>query len=410
MDKEFPASFLWGASISSYQCEGGNLRADWFQWEKEKNLTPAGAACNHYRFFDNDFLLARSLHLNALRISLEWSRIEPERGIYDEAVVAHYQKVIDSLLACKLTPFVTLHHFTNPQWFADGQGWLNPANIDHFVAYVKKIVGLLKEKVEFWLIFNEPLVYVYNGFISGLWPPGGRSFSDAAKVLDNMVRAYVMAYDEIKSLYEPGGKEPKVSLTKHMRLFSPRPGALKTLNSLSAFYRSRVFNYQLLDTLRSRGKLDFLGINYYCKEYVSFRGLLGRSCSYSKAQERRNSLGWYVDAGAFYNILMSLKKYKLPVYITENGTTEKQAYLYSDYLRSHLRSLYDAYNKGLDIAGYFWWSLLDNFEWDQGFTPRFGLIEVNYQSFRRSKKQLAHIYADICRKGSKAINDELNGF
>ncbi len=409
MYKEFPSSFFWGASISSYQCEGGNFNADWFFWEKQKNLVSAGQSCNHYRFFNSDFRLARSLNLNSLRISLEWSRIESEKGVYNDEAIAHYKEVVASIASCGLKPFITLHHFTNPQWFLERGGWLESANIDCFVSYVKTMVEALKERVEFWLIFNEPLVYIYNGFLSGLWPPGVKSLREARKALSNMTKAYELAYDEIKGIYQGGNLKVKVSLTKHMRVFSGCPGSFRGLNNLSSFYRSRVFNYQLIDKLSRNKKLDFLAINYYCKEFVKFNGLLGRACSCSKHKERKNYLGWYVDPLGFYKILMSLKKYKLPVYVTENGTTEQQSYLYADYLRSHLRSLYDAYNKGLDVRGYFWWSLLDNFEWDKGFDPRFGLIEVDYTNFRRVKKQFAFIYSDICKRGSAAINDQADG-
>jgi beta-glucosidase len=410
MHKDFPDSFFWGASTSSYQCEGGNVNADWFFWEKERNLTPAGQSCNHYRFFNNDFQLAKSLNLNSLRISLEWSRIEPDMGIYSDEAISHYQEAIDSLISLNLKPFVTLHHFTNPQWFIERGGWSNSANIDYFISYVKTVVKAFKGKVEFWLIFNEPLVYIYNGFISGIWPPGIKSFSSARAALANMVKAYEIAYDHIKDSYKDSSFEVKVSLTKHMRVFSGCSGLLSGLNSLSSFYRSRLFNYQLLDELSQKKKMDFLAINYYCKEFVRFNGLLGYACSCDKHKERKNHLGWYVDALGFYKILMSLKKYKLPVYITENGTTEQQSYLYSDYLKTHLRSLYNAYNKGLDVRGYFWWSLLDNFEWDKGFDPRFGLIEIDYKNFRRIKKPFAYIYSNICRRGSAALNDQEDGF
>src|SRR4030042_1167432 len=154
MHVQFPPSFLWGAALSSYQCEGGNLRCDWHDWELARGLTKAGLACNHYHSFDSDFKSARLLSLNALRISLEWSRVHLESKQFSPEELEHYRQVFDSLQSYRLKPVVALHHFTNPLWFMKGGGWLKPANVDSFLSYLKTVVEAFKEHVRLWLIFN----------------------------------------------------------------------------------------------------------------------------------------------------------------------------------------------------------------------------------------------------------------
>ncbi|MBU2473303.1 MAG: glycoside hydrolase family 1 protein [Candidatus Omnitrophica bacterium] len=391
----FPSNFLWGASLSSYQCEGANLNSDWYFWEKEKGLELCGLACDHYHHYDQDFRLARSLNLKALRISIEWSRICPYPEVFSQKELQHYSSVIDSLLKHNLKPVVTLHHFTNPLWFSDREGWLCSKNIDSFLEYLRKTVETLKDRVDTWIIFNEPLVYAYQGFITGSWPPGERSFPKAKKVLANILEAYCRGYEEIKQIY---GRQPvSVSLAKHLRVFEAVPGLGFPLNSIAVGLRDRIFNWQALDYLAKRKKLDFIGLNYYCREYVQAGGLFGCESNYQPKAGRKNHLGWDIYPQGFLDILVELGKYKLPVMITENGTAETEDRFYQEYLLSHLKSLAQAQAKGVDVAGYFWWSLLDNFEWDKGFKPRFGLFEVDYKTLTRISRPFAQTYAKICQ-------------
>lgn len=403
MQIQFPSSFLWGASLSSYQCEGGNFNSDWYLWEKEKKLEPAGCACNHYYLYKRDSQLARSMHLNSLRFSLEWGRIYPEKSFLQEEELAHYYEVVSTLLSCNLKPLITLHHFTNPIWFVNRGGWLVSKNIDFFLAYLRKVVNALKEKVEYWLIFNEPLVYIYNSFIQGIWPPGIKSIRQARKVLGNILTAYSLGYQEIKRIYKDLPNPAQVSLAKHLRIFSPCPEFSLGLNSFSSFLREKIFNFSLLEYLRKRNCLDFLAINYYCKEYVKFNGIFGEECAHKFHWPRRNYLGWYIYPEGLYEILCKSKKFNLPIIITENGTAEDEDSLYGDYLLAHLRSLGKAVLSGIDVRGYLWWSLLDNFEWDKGFKCRFGLAEVDYNNFQRKVRPFAFTYSRICRENKLEI-------
>ncbi len=403
MQIEFPSSFLWGAALSSYQCEGGNYNSDWYLWEKQKQLTSAGIACDHYHLFDRDFQLARSLNLNSLRLSLEWARICPDSSSISAPELAHYVKVVDTLRKHGLKPIVTLHHFTNPVWFANSGGWLNPENVDGFLRFLKAAVESLKGKVDFWLIFNEPLVYIYNGFVQGCWPPGKSSLRLVKKVVTNMVAAYCQGYQEIKNIYRQAGLTAQVSLAKHTLVFSGCPGLMLPFNSFTAFCRSKIFNFRLLDYLEKKRCLDFIALNYYCKYYSRFGGLLGRECSHGGHKERRNSLDWSVYPQGIYAITKILKKFGLPILVTENGTSEIDERFYRDFLLSHLKNLHRALTEGADVIGYLWWSLLDNFEWDKGYQHRFGLIEVDYYNLKRRIKPFAYTYAKICKENKLSL-------
>ena len=398
MQIQFPSHFLWGAALSSYQCEGGNSNSDWYLWEKEKGLTNSASACKHYHLFEKDFQLAGSLNLNSLRISLEWSRIHPDATAFSQGELAHYREVVDALINYKLKPIITLHHFTNPLWFVKKGGWSEAKNVDYFLSFLKKTVEALKDKVDLWIIFNEPLIYIYNSFIRGIWPPGGRSLFQAKRVLNNILAAHLTGYQEIKRIYRDSKVHPQVSMAKSLRVFSPCPGPNFILNSLTAGLRSQLFNFRILNYLTKKNALDFIGLNYYCREFSKFKGLIGEESDYKPEGGRQNYLGWNVYPRGFYKLLKKLKRYNLPIIITENGTAESEDSFYEDFLIEHLKSLAKAMKEGVDIRGYLWWSLMDNFEWDKGFGPRFGLAEVNYSTFERKLKPFAYTYGKICRE------------
>jgi beta-glucosidase len=402
MQIEFPPLFLWGAAISSYQTEGQNYNSDWALWEKKFNLEAAGKTTNHYNLFEKDFASAKELNLKTLRISLEWSRLCPSQNNFAQEEFSHYKNVLNSLNGLEILPIVTLHHFTNPVWFAQKDGWQNSGNVDFFLRYLKKTVEYFKHDVKYWLIFNEPLVYVYNGFVRGNWPPGIKSISQARKVLSHIVSAYKTGYQEIKNIYRQSSLACEVSFAKHIRYFCACPSFNLGQNFISSFARHKMFNHGLLEELCSARCVDFIALNYYCKEYVQFKGIIGQECSHSH-KERKNYLGWHVYPQGLHKLLISVKKWDLPVFVMENGTAESENLFYEDYLRTHILSVYKALQAGVKVKGYLWWSLLDNFEWDKGFGPRFGLIEVNYQTFERRIKPFAYNYAKICRENKVDI-------
>ena len=392
---KFPSEFLWGASISSYQTEGSNYASDWYAWEKKHSLEPAGKSANHYNIFRDDISLARSLGHNAMRFSVEWARIYHSKSFISHLELQHYLDVLSFMKSKSIIPIVTLHHFTNPIWFAERGGWLRPKSVDEFLSYVGIVVSYLKDYVRYWIVFNEPLVYIYNGFIRGIWPPGEKSVRQARRALGNIIKAYILAYGEIKHIY--GKDKPYVSIAKNMRVFSPCFHFNAGQNNIFAYLRSRLFNFNIIGRLINEQCLDFIGLNYYCREFVrAGRTVLGFECKDSHHKDSKNTLGWFIYPYGLYLLLMKLKKYNIPIIITENGTSEDNDNAYYNFMRSHIENMAKAVYSGADVKGYFWWSLLDNFEWDKGYKHRFGLAKVDFDTFERKPRKFALEYKKIC--------------
>lgn len=415
-------SFLWGAATSAHQVEGDNHRNDWWEWEQAgKVAEPSGVACDHFRRFREDIALTASLGHNAHRFSLEWSRLEPESGAWDESAARHYLEVFQELRARNIEPVVTLHHFTHPQWFAREGGWLGPRAVEYFSRYVLRAVKAFGPFVRFWITINEPLLYAYHAYLIGVWPPGIRDFVSTLRVFRTLILAHVEAYRVIHDGYRHGGGGPVwVSVAKHMIHFEPCRS--RSLADRSAVYlRNWFFNDLWFNALTSgflffpgifceslprRKTLDYLGINYYFRSYIRHAGFggtqgLGASCdsAHHQGQIREvNMMGWDVCPEGLYRLLMRLKRYRLPVMITENGICTLEDSQRERFVREHLGAVQKAMAGGCPVAGYFYWSLLDNFEWAHGFGPRFGLVEVDYGSQKRKVRASAYVLSDCCRK------------
>ncbi len=391
----FPHNFLWGSSISSYQTEGGNTNSDWFLWEKKHSLERAGKSTDHFHLFKKDISLASLLSHNAFRFSLEWSRIYPQKKLLFYEALNHYREVIHLLKENNIIPIVTLHHFTNPIWFAQEGGWLNYKLIDEFIDYVRNVVIFFKKDVTYWLVFNEPLVYIYNGFIRGIWPPGLKSIKKSLSALKNILKAYILSYEEIKNIYR--GRTSYVSLAKNMRVFMPCFYMNFFQNNLYSFLRSYLFNFNILNYLTTRKYLDFIALNYYCGEFVKGDfSLWGRECKDPHHSLKRNALGWLIYPQGLYQLLKRLKSYFIPIIITENGTAGSSEDEYLPFLISHIKSIAKAISEKVLIKGYFWWSLIDNFEWHCGYKYKFGLASVDFNDFSRKIRPFAWEYKKIC--------------
>ncbi|MCX7661583.1 MAG: glycoside hydrolase family 1 protein [Candidatus Omnitrophica bacterium] len=405
---KFPPHFLWGASISSYQTEGDNLYSDWWEWEKKKDLISSGRATEHYRLYKKDFYLAKELNLSALRLSIEWSRIQPKKNFFSKEEIKHYLEVIKTLRSLGIIPVVTLHHFTNPIWFAKEGGWLNPKTADYFLLYAQKIVEEFSRFIEYWITINEPLVYLTYGYLLGVWPPGEKSFFKAKKVLNNLIKAHLKIYDFVHRFYKKNHlPEPKISIAQNMLKFFICKDNFK--NRLAYYLRDKFFNFYLLDKLTSLGVLDFIGINYYTRQLIDIEGfslkdLFFSTCNKGHDSLIKSSLGWEIYPEGLYDLLLKLKRYNLSIIILENGIATSNDNLRWEYIKEHLKSIYLAMEKGAKVEGYFYWSLIDNFEWDKGFEPRFGLIEVNYSDFSRKIRDSALNFSQICKTG--VLNEE----
>ena len=400
---KFPENFLWGAATSAYQVEGNNVNADWWAWEKEAGKTPSGAACRHYELYEQDFDLAKNLNHNAHRLSIEWARVEPEEGKFSEKELKHYADVIRALKARAIEPVVTLHHFTNPLWLAKSGGWENKKSISYFLRYADVVVRALGKDVHTWITINEPTIFASHAYLFGAWPPQGRSYRRAKTVYDNCISAHIKTYRLIRKIYsELSLPEPMASISQHMQVFIPCTPNLK--NRFAAYLRHKWYNEDFIDKAVRSNALDFIGLNYYSRQLVDLTkwgigNFTFETCQKGHDPVKKNSLGWDIYPEGLYQLLLKLKKYNLPVMITENGVCTSDDDLRWEFIAGHLKSIHRALGQGVAVSGYLYWSLLDNFEWDKGFGPRFGLIDVDYATFKRTLRPSALKFAQVCKIG-----------
>ena len=418
----WPVPFLWGTSTSSHQIEGNNRANDWWAWEQAGRLKePSGKACDHVHRFRQDFDIISSLGHNAYRFSLEWSRFEPEEGRWNEEAFKFYDEIFQELAKRKIEPIVTLHHFTNPEWFAQKGGWVQNDTIRYFSRYVRKVIQRYGKYVRFWITINEPLVYLYHGFYAGVWPPGIQSFKDSMRVFRHQVMAHAEAYRVIHQYYkEELHKNVWVSFAMHMSHFTPcRSNSV--MDQWAVFIRNWFANELFLNAVTSgflffpgifceflpmKHCLDFIGLNYYTRDFVRFSALsginfVGMVCDKGHHRDQiqeLNSMGWEVYAEGLYRVLKQLRKYHLPIMITENGIATNDDQQRARFIENHLGSVERARAEGSPVTGYFYWSLLDNFEWAHGFDPRFGIVHVNFETQERKIRESAQVLGRLCRK------------
>jgi beta-glucosidase len=402
----FPAGFLWGAATAAHQVEGDNRSNDWWPFEQAGKLPfKSGDACRHYELFERDFELARAMGHNAHRFSIEWSRIEPRQGEWDLAAIRHYREVIEALRQRGMEPLVTLHHFTNPAWFADAGGWLVRRNVGHFARYTEFVAKHLGDRVRWWLTINEPTVYAKNAFVTGHWPPCRQGdWWAASRAIGNMGRAHRVAYD-ILHRHRP---DALVGFPHSAPLVMPRQPA-RPVDRSCAWLRYLVLPgvpLVLLGGARRR-RLDFIGLNYYCRTLVHWeaRGtaaLFGRDWLEDDQGEPRvfSDIGWEIYPAGLRWQLARFARYGVPVLVTENGLATADEAQRLEFLRSHLHSLAEASADGIAIAGYLYWSLMDNFEWSLGTEPRFGLAATDFTTQERVPRPAAAYFAEVCKKNA----------
>ena len=400
---KFPQNFLWGAATSSYQIEGNNSNSDWWLWEKNVGKEQSGCACRHYELYEKDFDLAKGLNHNTHRLSIEWARVEPQEGKFSQEELKHYVNVIIALRERNIEPMVTLHHFTNPIWFSESGGWENRNSVEKFLRYCDVVTRALAKHVRYWITINEPTIYISHSFMWGAWPPQKRSNLKAKAVHDHLIEAHIEAYRMMNTIYhELNMAKPSISISQHMQAVIPCTQSLR--NRLAVRLRDWIINFEILDRLIKSKTMDFIGVNYYSRQLVdvtSWRigNLLMEVCRKNHDPVKKNSLGWDIYPEGLYQVLLKLKKYHLPVVITENGICTSDDSLRWEFLSEHLRSIHKAMEEGVNVGGYLYWSLLDNFEWDKGFGPRFGLVDVDYDSYQRTVRESARKFGQVCKTG-----------
>lgn len=403
----FPKGFFWGASTSSHQVEGNN-KNDWSEWEKknadklakeaknqwgdlqaqkfpgmlQKENYISGKAAGHYFSYEKDFDIAKSLGHNAHRLSIEWSRIEPEEGKFNEEEIKHYKMVLIALKERGIEPFVTLWHWTLPLWVSEKGGFENKETIKFFARYVKKMSDVFSNDISFWITLNEPEVFASHAYLKGNWPPQKTKYLAYRKVIRNLVSAHKEAYNIIKDK----NKNAKICVAKHNIYFE----AVKNrfLNKVLKRIADAWWNDWFLKKIS--GYQDIISLNNYHYKSINF--------GHKKNKTKEVSdMGWELDPKALSLVARELKKYNLPIYVTEHGLADADDSRREWFLRESLKYLCEAIEDGADVRGYLYWSLLDNFEWDKGFWPRFGLLEVNYETMERKIRKSALKYAKICK-------------
>jgi beta-glucosidase len=416
----FPKHFLWGTAAAAHQVEGNNHNS-WTEWEKLPGKivdgSRSGAACDHYRRYEKDFDDLKRLNHNTYRLSVEWSRLEPEPGKWNGRELDHYRSVLAALAKRGIEPMVTLHHFTNPVWFERMGAFEHDESPEIFARFAAKAAEELGRGVRLWCTINEPVVYAYEGYLSGIWPPGQSDFGLAVQVLRRLLRAHVLAYESLHRLLGP---TVSVGIAKHFRIFDPfRPG--HPGDRLAARINDFAFNKAFLIALsrgvlypplgarkrvrRYENTLDFIGVNYYTREMVRFdrrRGGAMFSELLTKPGAPRNSLGWEIYPVGLFRILSYCSRFGLPIYVTENGTTAADDAARREFIAAHLEAVHRAIRSGADVRGYYYWSNLDNFEWAEGYTARFGLIDVNYKTQNRTIRESGRFLAEVARRNALA--------
>ncbi|HEX3554001.1 MAG TPA: GH1 family beta-glucosidase [Thermoanaerobaculia bacterium] len=445
MSFSFPDGFLWGAATSAYQVEGSPL-ADgagpsiWHRFTRTPWLVPSGdngdVACDHYRRYPEDVRLMRELGLNAYRFSVSWSRILPEgRGRVNDQGLDFYRRLVDALLEHGIWPLVTLYHWDLPAALDDRGGWLNPDVVHWFADYAQVMYRALDDRVEMWTTLNEPWVVTDGGYLHGALAPGHRNLFETPIASHHLLLGHAAAVEA----YRAEG-EHRIGLVVNIE---PKYPASESAEDLAATRRAEAYmNRQYLDPVfhgrypdemkevfgeawpdfpaadleRIRQPIDFLGVNYYTRSVTRF----DPTCLPLKAsgvRQKRSAYtetSWEVYPQGLTDTLVWIKERygNLPLYVTENGAAfydpptaerEVQDPLRVDYLRTHLRAAHQALEQGVDLRGYFAWSLFDNLEWSLGFSKRFGIVHVDFETLKRTPKASARFYSEVIRTGGGSL-------
>jgi beta-glucosidase len=435
--RRFPERFLWGAATSAYQIEGSPLADDagpsiWQRFTHSPGLVPSGdtgdVACDHYRRWADDVRLMRDLGLNAYRFSIAWSRILPVgRGAVNPKGLAFYDRLVDALLAHGIAPVVTLYHWDLPAALDDRGGWLNRDIASWFAEYAQVMFRALDGRVQMWATLNEPWVVTDGGYLHGVLAPGHRSLFEPPLATHNLLRAHAAGVQAYRAI----GKH-RIGIVVNLE---PKYPASERAEDLAAAARAEAYmNRQYLDPVfkgsyppelrevfgeawpelpdadlaQISQPIDFLGVNYYTRNVTRHdpAAIPVRASGVRQHRNTHTETGWEVYPPGLTDTLTWVRERygDFPIYITENGAAFYDPPradagiddpLRVQYYRDHLRAAHDAIARGVDLRGYFAWSLLDNFEWSLGYAKRFGLVHVDYETQQRTPKSSAHFYSKV---------------
>jgi len=413
--RRFPEGFRWGTATSAHQVEGCNRHNDWWVFEQLPGRIygghRSGRACDWWRHAEADFDRMVELHLNAHRLSVEWSRLEPEPGRVDEGAVQRYRQMLQGLRSRGVEPMVTLHHFTLPLWVARRGGWENPAVVGWFRTHARRCVEWFGDLVDLWVTVNEPNLVVVLGYLQGRHPPEVRNPWRAWRAARHLLLAHAAAYHALHEV-QP---HARVGVAHHLRPMDPER-VRHPLDRWTARWHGEWFNWMWLDALHGSpprggfrpwgteecaGTLDFVGVNYYTRDRVRFspwavHAALGLHRPTRGAPVSDFQYGEIYPEGLRRVLEEAWRRYRRPLWVTENGLPDAEDRWRPRFLLDHLEALHRTLAQGVPVLGYYHWSLVDNFEWTEGWRMKFGLVAVDPASQRRQARPSATVYARVC--------------
>jgi beta-glucosidase len=415
---KFPQDFLWGVATSAHQSEGNCTNNNWSDWEEKKNIEKSGNAIEHWDRYKEDIELIKDLGVNTYRFSIEWSKIEPEEGVLDVGALQHYIDVIDEVIRQGMKPCITLHHYTQPLWFEEMDGFEKEENIAYFVRFAATMMKHLKDKVHLFFTFNNPDGYAAKSFMVGINPPGKKNKQLMATVYKNMLEAHVRVYDEGKRI----DASSRIGILKNMYLLDPwnpwNPLDILTCamgtklmdTCFFEYFTTGIFKIQIPflvnishTNLNARGKLDFIGINYYSHTYFkNFKRVK------SPREELTDTDIYTVYPEGLYRATAQVSKelaqiLKIPIYITENGIATNDTKKRDRFLKRTLYVLSQTIKDGFNVKGYIHWSAFDNYEWGS-YTPKYGIYSINRETQERTCKIGSYYFIKVIQDWRNQYN------
>ncbi|EYF01478.1 glycoside hydrolase family 1 protein [Chondromyces apiculatus] len=407
----FPEDFLFGTATSATQVEGHCEDTDWSAFAREPGRVRGGAtpriACDHVHRFREDVKLQQALGLGAHRLSLEWARVEPRAGEFDPAAWDHYRAVLGAHRDAGIVPMITVHHFSLPRWLSARGGLLHQDLPALLARFAERAVEALGDLCTLWITINEPNVLAAHGHLLGVWPPGHHSLLEMGRALRNLLRAHEAMFRAMHDAAARKGHALQAGVAHHLRVLEPEAPGRAADRVWTALY-GRVFNDWFTQAVCAQQTQDFFGLNYYTRDLVRFSPAHpGEGFMVRKVQPGAevNDLGWEIYPEGLGRLLdVWAPRAGVPVYITENGIDDADDDQRPRFLVRHLAEVARAIRRGIDVRGYLHWSLMDNFEWAEGYAARFGLVEVDYATQERRPRPSAALYGRIAR--ARAIDRE----
>lgn len=424
----FPKNFLWGASTASHQVEE-NTHNQWTVWElenaarlaktaperlswlpswervKDRATDPenyiSGNGVEHMAHYKQDLKLAAGLQLNSFRFGIEWSRVEPEEGKWDKKSLDYYRSYIQEIIDLGLEPILNIWHWTMPTWFTDMGAFEKRKNIKYFTRFVEKLCTELQiDKLHYIITLNEPNVYASFGYMMGEWPPNHKSKITFLRVYYNLTIAHKKIYKILKKA------NPHVQVGVAAQLANIQSKRPQNILDLTATRWMRYFwNWWFLNRINKQQ--DFVGFNYYFTDYYKWGGskhssIFDFGIHRKNPNEPKNDLGWYMEPEGLYPLLVRLwAHYKKPIMITENGLADELDEHRRWWIEESIIAMERAISEDVQLIGYMHWSLLDNFEWAYGWWPKFGLIEVDRKTMKRTPRPSAKYYTERIKELSQ---------